>query len=158
MRMKRSWRLWRATSCGGSRPVFFYGQAYMGSLDAFLVAGAFAIFGQQVWVIRLVQSLLYLGVLLTSAWLGRVAFSSWKVGVLAMLLLAIPAVNVTLVYHRLSWWLWRGAADRQPDLAHRYEHRALAAGVSPSWAALALGVIRFLDRPGCVGVWPDRGI
>jgi len=81
---------------GGSRPVFFYGQAYMGSLDAFLVAGAFAIFGQQVWVIRLVQSLLYLGVLLTSAWLGRLAFSSWKVGVLAMLLLAIPAVNVTL--------------------------------------------------------------
>ena len=80
----------------GVRPVFFYGQAYMGSLDAFLVAGAFALFGELVWAIRLVQILLYLGVLLTSAWLGRLAFSSWKVGVLAMLLLAIPAVNVTL--------------------------------------------------------------
>lgn len=80
----------------GERPVFFYGQAYMGSLDAFLVAGAFALFGQQVWAIRLVQTLLYLGVLLTSAWLGRWVFGSWKVGVLAMLLLAIPAVNVTL--------------------------------------------------------------
>jgi 4-amino-4-deoxy-L-arabinose transferase-like glycosyltransferase len=80
----------------GARPVFFYGQAYMGSLNAFLVAGAFALFGQQVWAIRLVQALLYLGVLLTSAWLGCQAFGSWKVGVLAMFLLAIPAVNVTL--------------------------------------------------------------
>ncbi len=80
----------------GARPVFFYGQAYMGSLDAFLVAGAFAWLGQQVWAIRLVQMLLYLGVLLTSAWIGRQAFGSWRVGVLAMLLLAIPSVNVTL--------------------------------------------------------------
>ena len=40
----------------GERPVFFYGQAYMGSLDAYLVAAGFAIFGQSVWVIRLVQS------------------------------------------------------------------------------------------------------
>ena len=34
----------------GARPAFFYGQAYMGSLDAFLAAAAFAIFGQQAWV------------------------------------------------------------------------------------------------------------
>ncbi len=80
----------------GARPIFFYGQAYMGSLDAILVSGAFALFGQQVWAIRLVQILLYLGVLLTTAWLGRVAFGSWKVGVIAMLLLAIPTVNISL--------------------------------------------------------------
>jgi hypothetical protein len=80
----------------GARPIFFYGQAYMGSLDAFLVAGAFAMFGQQVWAIRLVQTLLYLGVLLSTAWLGKAAFDTWKVGVIAMLLLAIPTVNVTL--------------------------------------------------------------
>ncbi|MBN1146715.1 MAG: hypothetical protein JXA78_05630 [Anaerolineales bacterium] len=80
----------------GARPVFFYGQAYMGSLDAFLVAGAFATFGQQVWAIRLVQSCLYLGVLLTTAWLGKAAFDSWRVGLLALVLLAIPTVNVTL--------------------------------------------------------------
>jgi hypothetical protein len=80
----------------GARPVFFYGQAYMGSLDAILVAGSFALLGQQVWAIRLVQTLLYLGVLLTSGWLGRAAFGSWKVGTLGMLLLAIPTVNVTL--------------------------------------------------------------
>ena len=44
----------------GAKPVFFYGQEYMGSLDAYLVAGGFAIFGEHVWVIRLVQSVLYL--------------------------------------------------------------------------------------------------
>ena len=80
----------------GERPVFFYGQAYMGSLDAYLVAGAFRLFGTQVWAIRLVQTLLYLGILGTTALLGKEAFRSWKVGVLAMLLLAIPTVNVTL--------------------------------------------------------------
>jgi 4-amino-4-deoxy-L-arabinose transferase-like glycosyltransferase len=80
----------------GARPSFFYGQAYMGSLDAFLAAGAFAIFGQQVWAIRLVQGLLYLGVMLTTAWLGVQAFQDRRVPWLSMLLLALPTVNVTL--------------------------------------------------------------
>lgn len=80
----------------GARPVFFYGQAYMGSLDAFLVAAAFAWFGQQVWAIRLVQGVLYLGFLSTAICVGRRAFDSWSVGILAAILLAIPTVNVTL--------------------------------------------------------------
>lgn len=80
----------------GEQPVFFYGQAYMGSLDAFLVAAGFALFGQQVWVIRVVQLLLYLGTVATTSWIGQVAFRSQKVGLLAAGLLAIPTVNVTL--------------------------------------------------------------
>jgi 4-amino-4-deoxy-L-arabinose transferase-like glycosyltransferase len=80
----------------GKWPVFFYGQAYMGSLDAFLVAAGFRLFGEQTWVIRLVQTLLYLGTLITTAQLGRRAFGSWRVGALAVLLLAIPTVNVSL--------------------------------------------------------------
>jgi hypothetical protein len=40
----------------GERPLFFYGQAYLGSLDAWLVAGAFAVLGQSAAAIRLVQS------------------------------------------------------------------------------------------------------
>jgi hypothetical protein len=42
----------------GERPVFFYGQAYMGSLDAWLVAVAFRLLGESVFSIRLVQILL----------------------------------------------------------------------------------------------------
>jgi 4-amino-4-deoxy-L-arabinose transferase-like glycosyltransferase len=80
----------------GERPIFFYGQAYMGSLDAFLVAAGFRLFGEQVWVIRLVQALLYLGTLITTAELGRRIFASRRVAALAVLLLAIPTVNVTL--------------------------------------------------------------
>src|SRR4030067_806163 len=80
----------------GERPVFFYGQAYMGSLDAYLVAGGFWLFGQKVWVIRGVQGVLYLATLLSTAWLGRAAFGSGKVGMIAAWLLAIPTMNLTL--------------------------------------------------------------
>lgn len=80
----------------GERPVFFYGQAYMGSLDAFLVAAGFALFGQQVWVIRLVQMLLYLAIIFTVIWIGKEAFGSFTPGILAAVLLVMPTVNVTL--------------------------------------------------------------
>ena len=80
----------------GERPVFFYGQAYMGSLDAYLVAIFFQLFGQQVWVVRLVQGLLFAGTLLTTFWIGKLGFNSEKIGLLAMAIMAFPAVNVTL--------------------------------------------------------------
>src|SRR5512133_681799 len=67
----------------GERPVFFYGQAYMGSLDAYLVAAGFLLFGQQVWLIRLVQSLLYLGTIFTTYLIAKEAFGSQHVAVLA---------------------------------------------------------------------------
>lgn len=80
----------------GARPIFFYGQAYMGSLDAFLVALGFLVFGQHVWVIRLVQTVLYLVTIITTVWLGEAVFSSKKAGLLGGGLLAVPTVNVTL--------------------------------------------------------------
>ena len=80
----------------GERPVFFYGQAYLGSLDAWLVAFGFALFGQQVWVVRLVQICLYVGTILTTAMLGKQIYGSSQVGVVAAWMLAIPTVNVTL--------------------------------------------------------------
>jgi len=80
----------------GQRPAFFYGQAYMGSLDAWLVASGFWFFGQQVWVIRLVQSVLYLGTIATTFALGKVIFRSEKIGLLAACLMTIPTVNVSL--------------------------------------------------------------
>jgi len=80
----------------GERPVFFYGQAYMGSLDALLVAIGFYLFGEQVWVIRLVQSLIFLGVMITTYRLGTKVFGSQKTAALAVALLAVPSVNVIL--------------------------------------------------------------
>ena len=94
---------------GGNRPAFFYGQAYMGSLDVFFVAGAFAVLGEHVWAIRLVQSLLFLAFLVTTALLGRRIFGSWAVGALAVLLLAVPPVNLALYTDGLAWRIWGSA-------------------------------------------------
>jgi hypothetical protein len=44
----------------GERPVYFYGQAHMGSLEAYLIALLFAIFGPSVWALRAEPALLSL--------------------------------------------------------------------------------------------------
>ena len=80
----------------GARPVFFYGQSYMGSLDAYLVAVGYALFGVSVSMIRWVQLVLYLGTIITTVVIGKVGLGSWRTGLLAGLLLAVPTVNVTL--------------------------------------------------------------
>lgn len=117
----------------GERPVFFYGQAYMGSLDAWMVALGFRLLGESVASIRVVQAVLYLGVVASgflAAWRlsGRV-----MVALVAGLTLAIPPVllavytsatlggyNETLLFgnlllvlsydvthdHARSWWRW----------------------------------------------------
>lgn len=80
----------------GERPVFFYGQAYMGSLDAWLISVGFFVFGVKVWVIRIVQVTLYAFTLITTVWIGKLAFDNWWVGIFAIWLLAVPNLNVTL--------------------------------------------------------------
>jgi 4-amino-4-deoxy-L-arabinose transferase-like glycosyltransferase len=80
----------------GESPVFFYGQAYMGSLNAFLTAGAFRLMGEQVLGVRLVQILLYLLIMLTTYYIGKKILGSPRAGLFAAALLAIPPVNMTL--------------------------------------------------------------
>lgn len=80
----------------GDWPIFFYGQAYMGSLDAALVALGFSAFGQHVWVIRLVQSLLFVGVVYTSIQLAQRLTYRRQASLVTGLLLAIPTVNLNL--------------------------------------------------------------
>jgi 4-amino-4-deoxy-L-arabinose transferase-like glycosyltransferase len=75
----------------GARPTFFYGQSYMGSLDSWLVAFAFRIFGESVLSIRIVQSALYM---LTVAVNYAVAWRMSRrvtTAVVTGLLFAIPA-------------------------------------------------------------------
>ena len=80
----------------GERPVFFYGQAYLGSLDAWLIAGAFLLFGQTVLAIRVVQAALYLGTVATTYLLGLRIFADRWTASAAALLLALPTALVTL--------------------------------------------------------------
>ena len=80
----------------GERPLFFYGQAYMGSLDAFLTAGLFALFGPQVWVVRALEALLFASTITVWYFFCAEAFDSLTVARIAVLLLAVPPVMVTL--------------------------------------------------------------
>jgi 4-amino-4-deoxy-L-arabinose transferase-like glycosyltransferase len=80
----------------GERPWFFYGQAYMGSLDAYLVAGAFRIFGEHVWAIRLVQTALYAAFLATSYAVALRFTADRRTALVATAVLAIPPVLLVL--------------------------------------------------------------
>jgi 4-amino-4-deoxy-L-arabinose transferase-like glycosyltransferase len=80
----------------GERPLFFYGQAYMGSLDAYLVAAAFQVFGERVLAIRLVQVLLFAAVVVTSYPVSLRFTGARHAAVLIVLLLAFPPVLLTL--------------------------------------------------------------
>ncbi len=80
----------------GEWPIFFYGQAYMGSLDATLVAIGFRLLGERVIVIRLVQTLLYSGIILSTILLAWRITRNKIAGLAAGLVLAIPTTNLTL--------------------------------------------------------------
>jgi len=80
----------------GERPAFFYGQAYLGSLDAWLVAIAFSIFGQSVSSIRLVQIALFAGTLITTYQVARrFGLDAWT-SRLAAMLMGLPPTLLTL--------------------------------------------------------------
>jgi 4-amino-4-deoxy-L-arabinose transferase-like glycosyltransferase len=80
----------------GEIPLLFYGQAYMGSLDAMLVAVGFCLFGPHVAVIRAVQVLLYLGTIVIWYRLCRKGFGSETVARITAALLSVPPVVVVL--------------------------------------------------------------
>lgn len=80
----------------GQLPAFFYGQYYMGSLDAMLIAPLFRIFGERVWVIRAVQSVLYLGTVSTTIKLATRVLKVERAAFYAGLMVAVPTVNVAL--------------------------------------------------------------
>lgn len=86
----------------GARPVFFYGQAYMGTIDSYMIALGFSIFGESVLVMRLIELALYL-LYLVSLWgLARRLFAEVRIANLAVIVAAIPPVLVstyTTVYY-----------------------------------------------------------
>lgn len=81
----------------GARPVYFYGQAYMGSLEAYLVAGVFAIFGSSAWALRAVPialsiPLVYLTWRLALALLPKDARTTPLFAGLTALVAAVPPI------------------------------------------------------------------
>ncbi len=80
----------------GERPTFFYGQAYMGSLDAWLVALGFQLFGDSVLTIRIVQSVLYLLIVLTGYLIAWRFSGKTTIALVTGLLLALPVPLLVL--------------------------------------------------------------
>ncbi len=80
----------------GENFLYFFGQSYMGSLDAYLVALGFLIFGEEIWVIRLIQVFLYGMVIVFSYLFVDLSFRSKKIAFLSSLFLVFPAVNIVL--------------------------------------------------------------
>jgi hypothetical protein len=79
----------------GNWLTFFYGQPYMGSLDAYLVAAAFSLLGDDVWVIRIVQIILY-AVFMATLWIFVYQFTKdAKTALIATWLASIPPVLLT---------------------------------------------------------------
>ncbi|NOH12845.1 MAG: hypothetical protein HND51_14480 [Chloroflexi bacterium] len=79
----------------GARPIFFYGQAYMGTIDSYMIAVGFSLFGESVLVMRLMQTLIYLLFILSSWILALRLFSSYSIANSAAFLAALPPILVT---------------------------------------------------------------
>ena len=80
----------------GERPVFFYGQSYMGALDAYLTVPFFLMFGQTVTAMRLLQVALFAGVLISTAALAFRLDDDPFAALAAAAMVAIPPVLFSL--------------------------------------------------------------
>ncbi len=123
---------------GGQWPTFFYGQAYMGSLDAMLVALGFRLLGEQVIVIRAIQILMASGTIVTTMMLAQRVRPGGLAPVVAGMLVALAPVNVTL-YTTVSL----GGYGEALLLGNLILLLALDAGKvsSPWWRFLLWGVV-----------------
>ncbi len=77
-------------------PTFFYGQAYMGSLDPLMMAAAFRILGESVLTMRIVESAIYMLTVITTVILARRLTGRRRIALGAGLLMAVPPVVMTL--------------------------------------------------------------
>ena len=79
----------------GKWPVFYYGEAYVGSLGATIMAGAFLVLGESVTTARIVQIAFYAGTLLFTYLLAQRLFGH-RAALVTALMMALPPVMVTL--------------------------------------------------------------
>jgi hypothetical protein len=129
----------------GARPIYYYGQNYMGVGEAYLGALAFLAFGPSVVALRLGLIALYAGLMLGVAWLARLLYSRRVALVaLAVLIAGTPfTVRIqlladggkveTLAFGALMMALAAWLALREPGATARWRRWAALAG----WGLLA---------------------
>jgi hypothetical protein len=77
----------------GGHPIFIYGQSYMGSLEAFLGAGLFHIFGVSVFTVRL-GLIIFFALFLTSMYLMISLLYNKKFALFTLLLLSLGSSSI----------------------------------------------------------------
>lgn len=80
----------------GEWPLFWYGEDYGGSLDSFLIAGAYSLLGVSVTAARAVQSLEYLGAILFTYLLARRIIHERFAALATAWLMALPTPLLSL--------------------------------------------------------------
>jgi 4-amino-4-deoxy-L-arabinose transferase-like glycosyltransferase len=80
----------------GENPIFFYGQAYMGSLDGYIVAGFFALLGNSITALRISQSILFVLFIVAAYYLAYLLFKSRKAALITIIILGCSPVNFFL--------------------------------------------------------------
>jgi hypothetical protein len=133
----------------GDFPTYFYGQAYMGSLETYLIAALFRLFGPSAWAMRAVPILLslllvYLTWRLAYALLPRDARATPLLAGLAALFAAVPPLYDAVTELRT----WGGQIEvyviilalllATVELAQRLREGAGAAELARRWAIWGL--------------------
>ena len=80
----------------GEVPIFFYGQAYMGSLDSYLVAGSFLLFGKTIFAIRISQTFLFVFLCSLVYVYAKLIIRSHRAALATTILVAAAPVNFLL--------------------------------------------------------------
>lgn len=136
-------------------PAFFYGQAYMGSLDALLVALGFRVLGEHVLTIRLVESALYLATVALTTGLTLRLTGQRGVALMAGLLASVPPMTMTLyttmtlggysetlLFGTVALWLGYDLSHEYPTSLWRWGLLGLTAGLG--WWTNGLIVVYLL--------------
>ncbi len=150
----------------GERPVFFYGQAYMGSLDAWLIAIGFKLLGASVLTIRMVESLMYLLIVATSFAVGWRVSGRAVVATIAGLVFALPTVllalystatlggyNETLLFGNLLLLIGWDVTHEQRGSLWRWALLGLCAGVGWWTNGLIIAYLLPVGVLGLVDLW-----
>lgn len=80
----------------GEHPIFYYGQNYMGTLDAYLGAALFPIFGASIFTLRLGIILLTLLFMLTMYFLASVLYSK-RLALASVVLLSLGSIPILIL-------------------------------------------------------------
>jgi hypothetical protein len=75
---------------GRGVPIFYYGQHYMGSLEAIMASLSFAIFGASPYALQLVPLMWSLGLIVLAYWIARL-LAGRRAGLIAAALTAVPS-------------------------------------------------------------------